>query len=212
MQTDDLIATLAADSAATPSVFDRRWLAAVGSGAAIAAILFAWLLGPRADIAAAMHTVRFDYKFVITSSLAFGGLVVLRRLARPGAAHAHDLSLLCLAPALLALGMAAELVMTPSTRWFRLAVGDNSHLCMTFIPILSVAPLVLALYALSRSAPTRPMLAGGVAGLMSAGIGATFYAAQCTDDSPLFLSIWYVLASGLVAIVGAVAGGRVARW
>ena len=54
--------------------------------------------------------------------------------------------------------------------------------------------------------------AGFCAGLLAGGIAATFYAANCTDDSPLFVATWYPLAIGLLALLGAVLGGRFARW
>ena len=51
-----------------------------------------------------------------------------------------------------------------------------------------------------------------IAGLASAGIAATYYASNCTDDSPLFVVTWYPLAAGIVALVGAAAGSRLLRW
>jgi hypothetical protein len=55
-------------------------------------------------------------------------------------------------------------------------------------------------------------LAGAVAGLAASGIAATFYASNCTDDSPLFVLLWYPLAIAIVTAVGYVAGGRLLRW
>jgi hypothetical protein len=43
-------------------------------------------------------------------------------------------------------------------------------------------------------------LAGAIAGLAASGIAATFYATNCTDDSPLFVITWYPLATGFVAL------------
>ena len=40
----------------------------------------------------------------------------------------------------------------------------------------------------SYGVPTRPALAGAVAGLLAGGLAASFYAAHCTDDSPLFVT------------------------
>jgi hypothetical protein len=68
------------------------------------------------------------------------------------------------------------------------------------------------LLVLRQGATTRPALAGAVAGLVAAGIAATFYATHCQNDSPLFLAAWYVLATLFVAAVGAVLGTRLLRW
>ena len=91
-------------------------------------------------------------------------------------------------------------------------VGQNSRVCMSAIPAMSLPLLAAALIALRHGAPTRPALAGAIAGLLSAGIAATFYASHCTDDSPLFVVTWYTIATALVTAVGALAGSRVLRF
>jgi hypothetical protein len=68
------------------------------------------------------------------------------------------------------------------------------------------------LFGLRQGAPTRPALAGGVAGLMSAGLAATIYASHCTDDSPLFVATWYTLAAALMTAIGALAGSKVLKF
>lgn len=91
-------------------------------------------------------------------------------------------------------------------------VGTNSKVCLTAIPVISLPLLAAALVGLRHGAPTRPMLTGAVAGLLSAGFAATLYAAHCTDDSPLFVATWYTLAAGIVAAIGALAGSRLLRF
>jgi hypothetical protein len=66
--------------------------------------------------------------------------------------------------------------------------------------------------ALRRGAPARPALAGAVAGIAAAGIAATFYVTHCQNDSPLFLAAWYLLATAIVAGIGAIIGSRLLRW
>jgi len=72
--------------------------------------------------------------------------------------------------------------------------------------------LAAALLALRRGAPSRPAVTGAFAGLLSAGLAATLYAAHCTDDSPMFVATWYTIAVGLVAAIGALAGSRVLKF
>jgi hypothetical protein len=48
--------------------------------------------------------------------------------------------------------------------------------------------------------------------MLSAGLAATLYAAQCTDDSPLFVATWYTIATAMVAAIGALAGSRLLRF
>ena len=63
-----------------------------------------------------------------------------------------------------------------------------------------------------QGAPEKPGFAGAMAGIAASGIGATFYAANCTDDSPLFVALWYPMAIAIVAAIGYVAGRRLLRW
>jgi hypothetical protein len=83
---------------------------------------------------------------------------------------------------------------------------------MTAIPAMSLPLLGAALIALRHGAPTRPALAGACAGILSAGLAATLYAVHCTDDSPLFVAVWYTLAAAVVASVGALIGSRMLRF
>ena len=91
-------------------------------------------------------------------------------------------------------------------------VGNNSKVCLTAIPLLSLPLLAAALIGLRHGAPTRPALAGAIAGMLSAGLAATLYASHCTDDSPLFVATWYTIATALVTAIGALAGAKVLRF
>lgn len=83
---------------------------------------------------------------------------------------------------------------------------------MAAVPLLSLPLLAASLIGLRHGAPTRPALAGAMAGLLSAGLAATLYAAHCTDDSPLFVATWYSIATALVTAIGALAGSKVLRF
>jgi hypothetical protein len=51
-----------------------------------------------------------------------------------------------------------------------------------------------------------------IAWAAAGGIAASFYAVHCTDDSPLFVATWYTIAIAGLALVGAAAADRLARW
>jgi hypothetical protein len=99
-----------------------------------------------------------------------------------------------------------------STQHGQLAIGKNAMLCLTVIPSLGVIPLAAILLAARVGAPTRPALTGLLAGLAAGGIAATFYAANCTDDSPLFVLTWYPLAIGALGFAGMAIGPLVLNW
>ncbi len=71
MKTEDLINALAEDHAARPQPGSLQWIfVAMALGLTIAAIAFALVLGVRPDVALAMQTWRFDFKLVMTFTLA----------------------------------------------------------------------------------------------------------------------------------------------
>jgi hypothetical protein len=211
VKTDDLIDLLAKDS-------DRPWgfrsmlAGAVAGGIIVAAILFFIGIGFRPDIFEAVKSNRFLFKFVVTVSLAVSAIFVAQSVGRPGGSLAHRGLALAIAPALLACAAAVELLVLPENQWMPHLVGHNARYCLTLIPLLSIGPLACLLAALREGAPSSPGLAGAVAGLAASGIAATFYAANCTDDSALFVITWYPIATLIVTTAGYLIGRKLLRW
>ena len=212
MDTDRLIRTLAADNDwRTPSV--GAWLAGgLIIAGAVSSMMFMMALRVRPDVMTAMHNPFFDLKFLVTLTLAIPAMVVGLRLAQPAAPLGRRPWLLALPVVIVVLGIVAEASEPQRLSWSTRLIGNNSRVCMTAIPAMSLPLLAGALVALRHGAPTRPALAGAVAGLLSAGLAATLYASHCTDDSPLFVATWYTLATALVTAVGALVGSRVLRF
>ena len=212
MKTEDLIQALGADAASRPMPLGPVWGLALAGAAILAAAAFFAMLGPRPDIDQALGTMRFDFKFVVTLTLAVTALFMAGAMARPGAStHIARLAVLA-APALLVAAVMLELMMLPADQWSARWIGTNAKICLTFIPLIGLGPLAVFLAALRHAAPTRPTHAGAVAGLLAGGIAATFYAAHCIDDSPLFVATWYTIAIAGLALVGALAGRLMLRW
>jgi hypothetical protein len=91
-------------------------------------------------------------------------------------------------------------------------MGVNGVMCLVSIISLSVLPLTATIYALRQGAPTSPAVMGAMGGLLAGALGATVFAMHCTNDSPLFVAIWYILAIGLTALTGLLVGRYVLRW
>jgi hypothetical protein len=212
MRTDELIASLASEAGRRRTPMPTVWMLVLGAAVLLAAAVFFATLGVRPDFAEALAAPAFLLKFAITLAIAVTAMLVLARLARPGSMSRAAWSLLLVGPLLLLGAVGLELATRAPEQWSMLAQGKNSLICLTYIPLIGLGPLALLLAGLRAGAPTRPLASGVVAGLVAGGIAATFYAAHCTDDSPLFVATFYTLAIAMLATLGGIAGRLVARW
>jgi hypothetical protein len=211
LKTDELIAALASDRqlVAPPARLVAR---TIPIAVAIAAIALLTTAGPREDLAQVLGAPRFLFKFLETLSFAIPALLMLPRVAVPDYRPAGWRRVLWLGPLVLLAGVVLELVALPRDNWWQSAVGHNGLWCLFMVPTLAIAPLAAALYCLRQAAPANPARAGAIAGLAAGALAATVYAVHCTDDSPLFVGLWYSLGVLFVSAVGAWLATRLARW
>ena len=185
---------------------------AIIAGLAISSALFSLMLGVRPDILSALSTWRFDLKLGDNLVLVIAAAWVALRLSSPTTTSLSAMRALLVPALLLLAAVVYELVTIPASAWASRAVGVNGVMCFASIISLSVLPLMAAIYALRRGAPTSPAMMGAVGGLLAGGLGATIFAMHCTNDSPLFVAIWYVLAIGLMSMFGVAVGRHALRW
>ena len=211
METDQLIRTLAADSAHRARPVGLVLTLALLAAAPVSLAIFFAVLGLRPDVMTAMHNPFFDLKFAVTLALAISAIAVSLHLSRPEASLKGWAWLLLVPAGFLAAGIGSEMMMPQRLPMMTRLVGSNSRVCMMAIPLLSLPLLAAALLGLRHGAPARPAVAGAIAGLLSAGLAATLYASHCTDDSPLFVATWYTIATALVTAIGVLVGSKVLR-
>jgi hypothetical protein len=212
MDTDQLIRTLAADNSNRARSVGFTLMLALLAAAPVSLLMFFAELGVRPDVMVAMRNPFFDLKFAVTLALAISAIAVSLHLSRPEVSL-RGFGWLLLAPiGILSVGIGGEMMMPQRLPMMTRLVGKNSLVCMTAIPAMSLPILVGALIGLRHGAPSRPAVAGAIAGMLSAGLAATLYASHCTDDSPLFVATWYTIATALVAAIGALAGSRLLRF
>lgn len=211
MKTDDLISLLAQD-APIRARLGPSLLGALLTGVAVSAALLLSAVGIRDDMASAIESARVLFKMALTLTLAVTACGLVFRIGRPGVPLRHSSLALFVPLTLLAAGTATELSAIPRDLWETAMLGRNARFCLFFIPVLSLAPLAGFLWALKNGAAERPSLAGAAAGLAAGGIAAALYALHCTDDSPLFLAVWYTTAIAAVTAIGALLGSRYLRW
>ena len=212
MDTDQLIRTLAADNAHPARPVGFALMLALLAAAPVSLLMFFTELGIRPDVMTAIRNPFFDLKFAVTLALAIAAIAVSLHLSRPEASL-RGFGWLLLAPVgILAAAIGGEMMMPQRMPMMSRMVGKNSSICLVAIPLLSLPFLAGALIGLRHGAPSRPALAGALAGLLSAGLAATLYASHCTDDSPLFVALWYTIATALVTAIGALAGAKWLRY
>jgi hypothetical protein len=212
MDTDQLIRTLAADNVHRAPRVGFVLALALLAAAPVALLIFFAGLGVRPDVMTAMHNPFFDLKFAVTLALAISAIMVSLHLSRPEASLRGWAWPLMVPVGVLAAAIAGEMMLPQRLPMMTRLVGSNSRICMTAIPLMSLPLLAASLFGLRHGAPTRPAVAGAIAGLLSAGLAATLYASHCTDDSPLFVATWYTIATALVTALGALAGSKILRF
>eukprot|EP01037_Dinobryon_pediforme_P016326 gene16326-16503_t len=151
-------------------------------------------------------------KWAICGPLALAGVFLALNLAMP--AKFRTVSLLILAlPAVLLLALVLwDLGQTGVAGWQGRMIGHHGPACLLFVPLFSILPLASMIYILRQGAVTRPGLAALAASLAATGMGASAYVLHCTDDSPLFMTLWYALALMIVVGLGQLIAKRFLRW
>lgn len=210
MKTDELIAGLAQD--AQPAVPHPRasLMRAILASAPIALALMMLTLGLREDMAEAAGDGWFLLKLALVACA--GGIAVKLTLAIAEPGRRIALALALAVPALLALAVMLDLGAMGLDDWRARLFGESAVVCLISIPLLSIAPLAGIVWALRDGAPDNAAAAGAIAGLLAGSIGAFAYGLHCSDDSPLFLAVWYVAGIGIVMLAGALLGRRYLAW
>ena len=214
MRTDELINTLVADHAVQPrpKPVGHGLVMAIIGGLAISSALFSLTLGVRPDFISALGTWRFDLKLGVNLVLMIVATWVALRLSSPTTTSLSAMRALLVPALLLLAAVVYELVTIPASAWPSRAMGVNGVMCVASIIYLSALPLTATIYALRQGAPTSPAVMGAAGGLLAGALGATVFAMHCTNDSPLFVVIWYALAIGLMSMFGLVIGKHALRW
>jgi hypothetical protein len=206
--TDDLIRSLASAAGARRSASLQTAFAVTGAASLACALLLVFLvIGIRPDFADMAVRMPFGFKLAYTGSLVVGTSVVALYAATPGASAT---ALYALLPAVifLALGVLFDPTGFPIMGRTNTAVV----FCVSSILFLSLPAMILMLVVMRKGAPTQPLFAGAVVGMLSASVGAMAYTLACKNDGTAFVATWYTAACAIMAFIGAVVGHRVLRW
>lgn len=214
MKTQDLVDLLATGGGAVDSRAPVRRLGiAIGLGLAGAAALMMSLMGVRDDLKhGATEDAMFWVKVGFAAFAALVSVIAASRLSRPGA-RLSSLPATLAAP-LIAIWVLAAFALINAAPGGRAALvfGETWLACPFGIALLSAPLFVAVLWAMKGLAPTRLVLAGAAAGLVSGALGALVYTLHCPEVAAPFIAIWYVLGMLIPTGIGALVGPRVLRW
>jgi hypothetical protein len=206
--TDDLIRSLASTAGTRRSASLQVALAITGVASLACAILLVFsIIGIRQDFADMAVRLPFAFKVLYTGALVAGTSVVALYAATPGASAT---ALYALSPAVILL--ACGVIFDPTGAPIMGRTSTAFAICVGHILLLSLPAMILTFVFMRKAAPTQPLFAGAVIGMLSASVGALAYTLACKNDGTAFVAIWYAVACAIMAAIGAVVGHRVLRW
>jgi hypothetical protein len=213
MKTNDLVALLSTnlEPVDRKAVVRTLWIA-IGVGASLAVGIAVVGLGFRPDLTAPGALIFLAVKVAFAIGVVGLSLAYLTRLARPGGERKMSPFLVALPFLVVAVLAAISVGSAPRAHWETMIVGDEWLECLLSIPIIAIVPFAVSIWAMRKGAPTNLSRAGAFAGLIAGGVSAMAYALHCTDDSLLFIAVWYGGTIVLCTLAGAALGPRLLRW
>jgi hypothetical protein len=207
--TDDLIHSLASTAGTTQRGASLQAALAVTGAASLAcALLLVFsVIGIRQDFADMAVRTPFAFKVVYAGALVLGASAVALYAATPGSSAT---ALYALSPAIILL--ACGVIFDPTGFPIMGRTDAAVAICVGRILFLSLPAMILTFVFMRKAAPTRPLFAGAVIGMLSASVAALAYTLACRNDGTAFVAIWYAAACAIMAAVGAMIGHRVLRW
>lgn len=190
----------------------RRYSLALGWGGLGAMLMMAVFLGVRADLAEAVRLPMFWVKLGFPLCVAVAAFHGAMRLSRPGVPLGRVP--IAIAAPVVALWLLAVVVLLGAAPDRRLALllGGTWAVCPFLIAVLSAPVFGGTFWAMKGLAPTRPSLAGAIAGLLAGAVATAVYALHCPEMAAPFLATWYLLGMLIPTAAGALLGPRLLRW
>ena len=213
MPTDSLIERLTVDLKPVRRRTIGGDLGIVAAICLVELVLFFWLGAMRPDMPAAMRQPSFWWKLSgLATIAAASGTVALLSFDPPRSPRRGLRGVVALAAALLAVGWGLD---AGRDGWAALLARldwQQGVQCVTKMVLLSV-PAALALGLLmNRGAPTNLRGTAWTVGIAAAAWGAFVFVFACPSDDPLYVAVWYTVASLLVAGAARLLLPRLARW
>lgn len=210
MKTNELIAALSADPVPGPSPMARlmRGLAPALI-LPLAALVLLWQLRP--DLTTALTSPALA-KTLVPALFAGVAIWLCSSLSKPEADRKLSrqivLTVLAVSVALLVWQI---LELGLSGLWQAIDT-PNTLTCLLSVPVLSLLPLGLSLWAMRAGATGTPRWSGALAGVFAGAAGASIYSLHCPEDTLVFFLTIYTAPILVVTAIGAVIGSHTLRW
>lgn len=211
MRTHHLINVLSQDQVSPPNI-RARVVAFAGVGLLFAGFMTYAVLGFRSDLLESLFAPVTAMKLILPVLVSIPALVACLALIDPQKRRTPVVWMSAAVGGIALLWYVLAAMQTPSDLLWPTMRGSTIGRCLVSITVLSIIPLLAALWWLRDGASISPMRSGALAGLAISGVTAAFYSMSCNEDAPLFFLLWYSLAMILVASLGAVLGKRMLRW
>ncbi|KAA8613158.1 NrsF family protein [Salipiger aestuarii] len=196
METDDLIAVLAADKVAPKRPHLAR---RVLPGLVLSALLVGLVWQIRPDWAQAILRAPVLVKSLLPLALAgLAGALLLRRAPD----RRLPVAPFAMVAAMAACGWAVAVATGGDV------MGNSALQCLVSIPVLALPIGLPLLLGLRHRVEPRPARAGLLAGLFAGAAATALYALHCNEDGAAFFLLWYGLGIAICGFAGRVAGRR----
>lgn len=209
MQTEQLIAQLAAEPAAAPAVsplrLGRHWLL----GLLVYGIIVTLFSSTRPDLWLAMQHPLFLMEILLLLALVITSVVAAALLSFPDLYQRRGFVYVPLGLlACFAVVMLLALMADP-----RAAQGPGHGLgCLTCISLYAIIPGLLLLRAMARLASTHGAWAGVMAFLAAFAAGGLLLRLHEPTDAIAHVLVWHYAPMAGVALLGMLVGRRFLRW
>lgn len=209
---DELIAKLVTDLApVSPHALKKRLVHVVGIGVlgATVALLASFAIRSNSQT---VSVVAFIAKFAYSVGVMAMLIVALEQIARPGGRISEPLRVIGAIFVIMVFLAVAQLGYSPPTSYRFLILGYSSVICPFLIAAFGLPAFGANIWFLRRAAPTRPRLAGFIAGACAGATGAWVYSWACIENGIPFITIWYTLGILLSGLLGCFFGKLLLRW
>jgi hypothetical protein len=165
-----------------------------------------------AKIVARLTMPLFWTKVALLLSMTGAAAIIASRLSRPGVQVARASNMFIVPVVATWIVAAAVLVAASPGDRMSLLMGQTWRTCSAQIALLSMPALGILLAMVRKLAPTRPTLAGAVAGLLAGSISALTYTLRCPEMAVPFWAVWYMVGIFTPGLAGALIGRTALRW